>query len=453
MRADLLEPESLQEVFEGADVAYYLVHSLADTGEWVDTEIEAARNFAQAAAQAGVERIIYLGALAQSPDGKHSAHIESRHAVGGALRESGVPVTEFRASVVIGNGSMPFEVVRALVERLPVMVTPRWVDMKLQPIAVDDVISYLVAALEIEGYENQIYEIGGEEVVSYDQLMKIYEDVRNLKRLHIAVPVVTPRLSSHWLRLVTPAHFRMARRIVESAGHDSVVRDARALFDFGIKPLNVKEAIQAALVEESNHVALIDHEVGSRSSSTPLEQTRYGNTYIERRRRWIPATTEASFETLSRLGGKHGWYWGDWLWKLRGVMDRLVGGPGLRRKQTPEGPPVPGGMLDFWTVERFIEGERMTLRADMKLPGSAWLDFRVSEEGEGTEMEQTVVFACRGLIGELYWRVVQPIHAMVFDHMLAGMAQATVRSGEELPVRANRARPGRRLSLATRYEN
>ena len=424
VQADLMDPESLVGVFQGARIAYYLVHSLGEDGELQKAEVEAANNFALAAAREGVDRIIYLGALAQAPEGENSPHIESRHAVGQALRMSGIAVTEFRASVVIGNGSMPFEVVRALVERLPVMITPRWVSMSLQPIGVKDVVSYLLAALALEGYENHIYEIGGRDIVTYDELMKSYEKVRKLRRFHFGVPVVTPRLSSHWLRLVTPAHFRTARRIVESAGHDSIVRNARALLDFAVEPLSVEEAIQEAVVEESDHLGLIDQVAAPENARASFEQSRCGNTYTERRRKWVNAKPEACFETISGVGGKQGWYWGDWLWRFRGVIDRMVGGPGLRRTLTSGDRPVPGAIVDFWTVERFVEGHRMTLRADMKLPGSAWLDFQVRQKGLGTEIEQTVVFACRGLFGQLYWKVVQPIHAMVFDGMLSRMAEA-----------------------------
>ena len=426
-QADLSDRESLTPAFEGADVAFYLVHSLGEDGHLLEAELQAARNFADAASQAGVSRIVYLGALAQGPADDRSPHVESRNAVGQALRDSGVPVTEFRASVVIGNGSLPFEVVRALVERLPLMITPRWVNMRLQPIGVEDTVSYLLEGMKQDGADNRIYEIGGRDVVTYEELMKTYEHVRGLRRVYVSVPVVTPRLSSHWLRLVTPAHFRTARRIVESAGHDSVVRDSRALVDFSVRPRSVRESIEAAVLEELDHLELIDHAQSPVPAAGSVEVGRFGNTYFERRRMSVEASTDCCFRTVSRVGGKNGWYWGDWLWKFRGWIDEMVGGPGLRSDLTTGDTPVAGAILDFWTVERFIEGERMTLRADMKLPGSAWLDFSVRKQGDGTEIEQTVVFACRGLFGQIYWKVVQPIHAMVFRGMLTKMASASAK--------------------------
>ncbi len=427
MQGDLLDLESLRPIFRNANVGYYLVHALDDGGPLLEAEVQAARNFAQAAAEAGLRRIIYLGALAESSHEGTSAHIISRHKVGDVLRESGVPVTEFQASIVIGNGSMPFEVVRALVERLPVMITPRWVQMRLQPISSQDVASYLLAALEVDGQENNVYEIGGSNVVTYQGLLRAYEKVRGLRRIHIQVPVITPRLSSHWLRLVTPAHFKMARRIVESAGHDSIVRTEKALEDFQVRPMSVEQAIESAVSDESQHWSHMDMFEQMHDTRETLRKRKFGNHFIEQRRIWVDTPAEECFEIICSLGGDTGWYWGDWLWKLRGVMDTAFGGTGLRRHLTPLGRPEPGAVLDFWRVQNFIEGERLTLKAEMKLPGTAWLDFRVRPATSGCWLEQTVVFASRGLSGQLYWKAVQPIHSLVFDGMLREMSQASLK--------------------------
>jgi uncharacterized protein YbjT (DUF2867 family) len=430
-KADLLDAKSLREAFEGAEFAYYLVHSLADEGPLLEAESQAARNFGQAAADAGISRIIYLGALAQPGQGAVSGHIESRNRVGEILRASGVPVTEFRSSVVIGSGSMPFEVVRTLVERLPVMVTPRWVRMRMQPISSDDVTAYLVAGLGQKGKENRIYEIGGRDVVSYEELLRTYAKARSLRRLMVGVPVITPRLSSHWLRLVTPAHFQVAKRIVESTRHESIVRDTAALRDFPIRPMAMRESIEAALMQEADGLRLLET---SEDRSAAFEEIVVGNSFIERRRVEVKASAVQCFDTFTSVGGKRGWYWADFLWRMRGGMDRLVGGPGLRRARNAEGIPREGGTLDFWRVQRVEKGKRLTLLAEMKLPGRAWLDFRAHESASGAQLEQTVVFSSRGAIGQLYWYAVKGLHAWVFEGMLREMARAaesaSARAGE-----------------------
>ena len=420
-RANLLDKESLSAALQGADVAYYLVHGLNESGSLLEVESVAAENFGIAAARAGVRRIVYLGALAQSGSEESSPHIHSRQQVGEILRKSGVPVTEFRASVVIGNGSMPFEVIRALVERLPIMITPRWVRMKLQPISSRDVVGYLLAAIDQGGDQDFVYEIGGGDVVTYEDLLREYASARSLKRLMIGVPVITPRLSSYWLRLVTPAHFRMARRIVESTEHDSVVSDQTALEDFPLRPMKMKQSVHAALDEELDPRSLLDR---TQDEEASFEEMTVGNSFLERRRVDVKADTSRCFDIVSRLGGEHGWYWGNSIWQLRGWMDRLIGGPGLRRRQTPQGPPVEGAILDFWRVYRVIPGERITLRGELRIPGQAWLDFRIRPSETGAVIEKTVVYASKGVLGLLYWYAVKGLHALVFDGMLRNMASA-----------------------------
>jgi uncharacterized protein YbjT (DUF2867 family) len=431
LKADLLDPDSLSSVFEGAEVAFYLVHGLNESGTLLKSETTAAQNFAAAAQRAGIRRIIYLGALGTSDLDECSPHIQSRRTVGDVLRRAGVPVTEFRASVVIGNGSMPFEVIRALVERLPFMITPRWVRMKLQPISADDVIDYLLSAVETGNDENAIYEIGGQDVVSYETLLRTYERARNLRRLYVGVPVITPRLSSHWLRLVTPAHFKIARKIVESAGQDSIVKDQQASIDFPIKPVGIEEAIARAVTEDANHMLLLADRASESTNYGDCEKETVGTHFVERRSIALDAKPEFCFEVIKKLGGKHGWYWGDWLWQLRGILDQLVGGSGLRRHLTSEDGPSEGEILDFWTVERLTEGSRLTLRAEMKLPGTAWLDFQLLDDPKGTRLKQTVIFGAHGLTGQLYWAAVQPIHSIIFRNMLRHMGEAARRLQRE----------------------
>lgn len=421
IQADLLDESTLDRVLAGADVVYYLAHALGERDGFAALEERAARNFARAVARSPVRRIVYLGALAREDADGSSDHISSRHRVGEILRQSGVPVTEFRASVVIGAGSMPFEVVRALVERLPVMVTPRWVRTPIQPIAESDLVAYLMAALDQPGEESRIYEIGGASVVDYEQLMEAYGRARGLRRIMIPVPVITPRLSSLWLKLVTPAHFQTGRRVVASAEHASVVEDRSALRDFDIRPMGLEQAVHRALADEGEKLDALEF-----ATSEALEgqhARRVGTRFIEQRACSIAADADACFEAVSRIGGESGWYWGDWLWRLRGALDRLVGGPGMRRGAPARRPPEAGDTIDFWTVVRCEPGSRLTLRADMRLPGQALLDLRVRPLASGARIEQTASFDARGLLGIAYWLALHRLHALVFDGMLRGLAR------------------------------
>jgi len=440
--ADLLVEASLTRVLRGADVVYYLAHALAEPEAFADLEAEAAENFARAVAASGVRRIVYLGALAQiGGSGDASDHVSSRRRVGEILRSSGVPVTELRASVAIGAGSMPFEVVRALVERLPVMVTPRWTRMPIQPIAKADLIAYLLAAGEERGTASHVYEIGGASVIDYAELMRAYGRARGLRRLMIRVPVITPRLSSLWLKLVTPAHFRMGRRIVDSASHASVVADPAALEAFPIRPVGVEEAVRDALREEDEAVARL--QLADPAAPTVSQRRRVGTRFLEYRAALVPADPSACFRVISDIGGRTGWYWGNALWRFRGALDRLVGGPGMRVVEASDRPRVVGDIVDFWTVDACDGESHLRLRADMKLPGEALLDLRVRplESGEGCRIEQTVTFDARGVFGIVYWYALYPIHVLVFDRMLRGMARAAMGS-------SNPPRPPGRSRLA-----
>ena len=451
VRADLLEPSSLEPALRGADAVFYLAHSLGESDAFDRTEAEAARNLAEVAARSGLRRIVYLGALAQLPRGaaegsphavregsphvvsESSPHVASRHRVGEILRAGGVPVSELRASVVIGAGSMPFEVVRALVERLPVMITPRWVRMPIQPIAESDLVRYLLAALDEPGDASPIYEIGGASVASYAELMRSYARARGLRRLMLPVPVVTPRLSSLWLKLVTPAHFALGRRIVASAEHPSVVADDTAERRFAIAPMALDEAVRTALASEA--LRLSEPELDAAAPVPEHEARLVGTRFFERRSTFVAVEPEDCFEAIGRIGGERGWYWGDWLWRLRGALDRLVGGPGLRRRARPSNPPRAGEPLDFWTVARCDPGRRLVLRADMRLPGEAWLDLRVRPVAGGCRIEQVASFDARGLLGILYWTLLRPLHSLVFTGMLRGIAAAAARgvSAEPMP--------------------
>jgi len=406
--------ESLIKAMEGVDDAYYLVHSMADSDDFEELEAQSARNFGIAAAKAGIKRIIFLGALSQSKNEESSKHMSSRHMTGEILKSSGVPTIEFRASVIIGTGSMPFEAVRALVERLPVMVTPSWVRGELQPISAGDLKNYLIKALDIEPI-NTVIEIGGADVVRYQDLMKMYSDVRGLRRFMIPVPVITPRLSSHWLRLVTPAHYKIGRRIVESAVHRSVVSSDTASKLFNIKPLGTRAAIEEAIQDEESSFSFLDEKGKAKDYKSQV-----GIRIVEKRTRHVGKEPDTAFQIASRIGGNYGWFWQSWLWTLRGWIDRIAGGVGIRKGRSEH--LNVGETLDFWRVAR-ISKNRLTLSAEMRLPGDAVFDIHVYE-GSPKEsiLEHTVSFNPKGWGGYLYWIALYPLHALVFRKMLNNMA-------------------------------
>jgi uncharacterized protein YbjT (DUF2867 family) len=424
VEGDLLDPSSLPAAMAGTGAAYYLVHSMGGRGDFSALDREAAGNFASAARAAGVERIIYLGGLARG-DGL-SEHLASRQEVGQILRQSGVPSVEFQASIIIGAGSLSFEMIRALVERLPMMVTPRWVKQLAQPIGIDDVIAYLLAALDMELPESQVVEIGGSDRASYGDIMREYARQRGLRRLMIPVPVLTPRLSSYWLGLVTPLYARIGRKLIEGVRNASVVSDGRALTMFPVRPQPLHEQIAGALAQEDDDVAAMRWspapEDGAGNVHTPRRRLpcRLVDSHIVR----VPHSAGETFGEVCRLGGRRGWLYADWLWRLRGALDRLVGGPGLRRgRRDPERLAV-GDLVDFWRVDA-VEPERLLrLAAEMKVPGRAWLQFEVDPAPGGARITATAIFDPRGVAGRLYWYAVLPLHRVVFRGMLRGIARA-----------------------------
>jgi uncharacterized protein YbjT (DUF2867 family) len=421
---DLLDPASLDRALEGIDVAYYLVHSMGAHGDFRETDRLAARHFGAAARRAGVRRIVYLGGLA-TDDGAYSKHLESRIETGQVLRESGVPVVEFRASVVIGSGSLWFELIRALVDRLPVMICPRWVATLAQPIGIDDVLAYLAAALQLPGSESRTFEIGGADQASYGDVMREYARQRGLKRLMISVPLLTPRLSSLWLGLVTPVYARVGRELIAGLKNRSIVTDPTALAVFPIRPVCLREAIGRAIRFEDRAFALTrwsDARSSGGATASPAD-TRFGGKLVDHRQIHVAVDAGRAFVPISRIGGERGWYVGTWLWRIRGALDLLVGGVGMRRgRRHPEVPAV-GDALDFWRVEAYEPNRRLRLAAEMKLPGRAWLEFEVVPDGHGAVVHQTAVFEPAGLLGLVYWYMLLPVHAVIFGGMLRAIAQ------------------------------
>ena len=431
-RGDLTDRPSLGEALRGVHTAYYLVHSMGRKSGFADVERESAVNFAVAARAAGVRRIVYLGGLADA-NAELSPHLRSRLDTGARLRDSGVEVIEFRASIVIGSGSLSFEMIRALVERLPVMITPTWVRTLAQPIAIDDVIAYLTAALDLEPGAHRVFEIGGPDVVTYGDLMREYARQRGLHRRFIAVPALTPRLSSLWLGLVTPIFARVGRKLIDSIRFPSVVRDRAAAQVFDIQPIGVREAIARARADDGE--ARASHWSDARSSSessVPYGGVRVGNRLIDHRSIRVAVPPAQAFAPIQRIGGRTGWYYGQWLWRLRGWLDLLTGGVGMRRGRRHPERLLPGDVVDCWRVLQIAPGESLRLGAEMRLPGRAWLDFLVTPDGDGARITQTATFDPMGLTGLLYWYGIWPLHRLVFAGMLRGIARAAERGvGQE----------------------
>lgn len=430
---DVLDAASLGPAMAGVEAAYYLVHSMGATGSFEDQDRIAADNFAEAARAAGVKRIIYLGGLGED-DPDLSAHLRSRHEVGERLRAHGVPVIEFRASIIIGSGSLSFEMIRALVERLPVMVTPRWVRVTAQPIAIGDVLAYLRAGLGIEtGDRGLTVEIGGPDQVSYGELMREYARQRGLRRWMIPVPLLTPRLSSLWLGLVTPLYARVGRKLVDSLRHPTVVRDTAAERRFSIRPIGVREAVARALRNEDSSFAETrwSDALSAAGGPRPWGGTRFGNRLVDSRSMQVAAAPDAVFAAVERIGGETGWHYANWLWTLRGWLDLLIGGVGMRRGRRDPKRLRAGEPLDCWRVERLEPGKRLRLAAEMRLPGRAWLEFEVQPYGDGSRLRQTATFDPLGLWGLAYWYAVWPLHQFVFAGMLRGLAQAAEKNEKQ----------------------
>ncbi|MDZ7266925.1 MAG: SDR family oxidoreductase [candidate division KSB1 bacterium] len=428
VKGDVLDASSLPAAFAGMHAAYYLVHSMGSNGTFEEQDRRAACNFAEAARRAGVQRLIYLGGLGNGR--ALSPHLASRHEVGRLLQKSGVPTVELRASIIIGSGSLSFEMIRALVEKLPVMITPRWTRSLAQPIAIEDVIDYLIAALEVPA--TGVFEIGGADQVSYLDLMKEYARQRGLRRLIIPVPVLTPRLSSLWLGLVTPLYARVGRKLIDSVRHDTVVTDRRSLTTFAIQPRGIRAAIARALANEDREFAQTRWSDALSSPGQPRSWggVKFGTRVVDSRSLQVPCSPSAAMAAIRRIGGATGWYCCNWLWRLRGFIDLLFGGVGLRRGRRDPEWLVPGDTVDFWRVEAFEPDRLLRLHAEMKLPGRAWLQFEVEPAVSGASIRQTAIFDPAGVIGLLYWYVLYPVHELVFAGMLRGLVRAIKMEGQ-----------------------
>jgi len=428
VQADCLDRASLTPAMADVETAYYLVHSMGSAGQFEEQDRQAAQNFADAAREAGVRRIIYLGGLGDQEQGL-SAHLRSRHEVADILRSSGIPTIEFRASIVIGSGSLSFEMIRALVQRLPVMICPRWVAVKAQPIAVEDVIAYMMAALDLPLQQSQVIEIGGTDQVSYGEIMQEYARQCGLHRLMIPVPLLTPRLSSLWLGLVTPIYARIGRKLVDSMRNPTPVRDTSALTIFPIKPKSLREAIARALRHEDQEFALTrwSDALSSGGQAAAWGGVQFGTRLVDSRTIEVSAPASAAFAPIRRIGGANGWYFANFLWWIRGTLDLLVGGVGLRRGRRNAETLIAGDALDFWRVESVDPDHLLRLAAEMKIPGRAWLQFEVEPTTRGSMVRQTAIFDPAGLAGLLYWYALYPVHRWIFGGMLREIASRAER--------------------------
>jgi uncharacterized protein YbjT (DUF2867 family) len=425
---DCLDPSTLRLAMAGVHTAYYLVHSMGSAGQFEEQDRIAARNFAEAAKESGVQRIIYLGGLGEA-DSSLSPHLRSRHEVGEVLRHSGVEVIEFRASIVIGSGSLSFEMIRALVQRLPVMICPRWVSVKAQPIAIEDLVTYLTQALDLPLAGNRIFEIGGTDQISYGDIMREYARQNGLRRIMISVPVLTPRLSSLWLGLVTPIYARVGRKLIDSMRNPTLVRSPLAREVFAIEPIGLRQAIERALSNEEREFAETrwSDALSSAGRSSTWGGVHFGTRLVDSRTLHVSASPAVAFAPIRRIGGANGWYFAGPLWRLRGFLDLLAGGVGMRRGRRNAETVSVGDALDFWRVEAFEPDRRLSLVAEMKLPGRAWLQFEVEPTGAGPDfhestIRQTAIFDPAGLGGLVYWYALYPAHRWIFAGMLRAIA-------------------------------
>jgi uncharacterized protein YbjT (DUF2867 family) len=432
VRADALDAAAVAAACAGADVVFYLVHALGSGPEFEDTDRRAARIMAAAVRDAGVSRLVYLGAL--EPEGEElSPHLRSRIEVAEILLTSGVPTAVLRAAVVLGSGSASFEMLRYLTERLPVMVTPRWVHSRIQPIAVRDVLRYLVGCIGLPATVSRAFDVGGPDVMDYAEMMQRYAAVADLPRRRILpVPFFSPSLSSHWVGLITPVPAGIARPLVESLRNTVVCREhdiGRYVPDPPEGLLGFDEAVRLAVqrvrdsaVDTRWSSAAVP---GAPSDPLPTDPDWAGGTlYVDERCRTTSAPPDRLWTVVEGIGGERGWYSFPLAWRVRGALDRLVGGVGLRRGRRDPRRLRIGDALDFWRVEERDPGRLLRLRAEMRLPGLAWLEFHVEHDGSGAVLRQRATFAPHGLAGHAYWWAIAAFHGVVFGGMIRGIVRA-----------------------------
>lgn len=424
--ADALKPETLDPVLQGIDVAFYLVHSMAAGRDFARLDIEAARHFAAAAARAGVGRIVYLGGLI--PDSPKSQHLASRAATGDVLREGAVPVTEIRAGMIVGPGSAAYEVIRDLVNYLPVMITPRWVQSRSTPIALDNLLDYLIGVAELPEAAGKIYDVGGPETLTYEELMRQYGELVGRRFRLLSVPVLTPRLSSYWLRLVTSVPTRVARALIDGLEHDVIADDAEIRRLIPLELLDFKQSVRAALEAERNNAVAAHWVEGSIvCRNYHPEYAFYAKKAGDETE--TPASAGALWRQVTAFGGEQGYYYADSLWFLRRVLDWLVGGPSFRRRRRdPEGLRV-GDVVDAWRAIAVEPERRLTLLMEMRAPGAGVLEFEIRDLGERRTISATAYWHPAGPPGLIYWYILLPAHLFLFRGLVNAIARRAERAG------------------------
>jgi uncharacterized protein YbjT (DUF2867 family) len=431
---DVLDAATLPAALAGCDAAYYLVHGMAGGRGYEQRDRAGAANFRDAAAAAGLRRVVYLGGLA--PEGAAlSKHLASRLEVGRLLAEGPTPVTELRAAVIIGAGSMSFEMLRYLTDVLPVMTTPRWVRQRCQPIAVGDVLDLLVRALDDTAGVSRVLEVGGPDILSYQDMMREYAAEVGLRRWIIPVPFLSPGLSSLWVGLVTPLPSSVARPLIEGLRAEVVVHDDTALRLFPHRPLPFREALRLALEAPPRAGSDLLPEAPVSPAQPAPGDPEWSGGKVFTDRRIVPTDAEPHhlFWAFSRIGGDVGYYGLTWAWKLRGLLDRMVGGVGMRRGRRHPEHLREGETLDFWRVERITPGRLLRLQAEMRLPGDAFLQWEVRPMEDGADLVQTAIFRPRGLLGRFYWLLMAPFHSYIFPRMAWKMAAAAEERGYSCP--------------------
>jgi uncharacterized protein YbjT (DUF2867 family) len=429
---DATDNVTLLKALKDVDVAYYLIHSLMVKEAFEESEVRLAKVFAAAAKTSKVGRIVYLGGIIND-DEKLSPHMNARTMTGEILRDSGVPTIEFRAGVVIGSGSASFEMLRYLTERLPIMTTPKWVQNRIQPIAIRDLLHYLTGAAQLPKDVHGVFDIGGTDVFSYAEMMQQYAEAAGLRRrIIIPVPVLSPGLSSGWVGLVTPVPFTLAKRLVASLKHEVVVHPSNINElipppSGGLTPFKTAAALALTKIKNANvETRWSDASVpGTPSEPLPTDPDWAGGSlYTDKRSALSKDSLETVWSRIESIGDKNGYSTASWAWELRGLMDKLVGGVGLRRGRRDPNKLVIGDAVDFWRVEELIPNKLLRLRAEMKMPGLAWLEFRLEETKDGVLVTQIATYAPKGLFGHLYWWLVFPMHGIVFPSMVKTAAGA-----------------------------
>jgi len=429
IEADLLDPESLKKIPEDIACAYYLVHSLASKeGKFYELEKESAHNFRERIDETSAEKIVYLSGLSVGED--VSEHMRSRHNVQEILSNGRVPLVTFRAAIIIGSGSASFELMRDLVEKLPIMIAPRWVSSKCQPIGIVDILYYLIHVIDVKCDKNLELQIGGPDVLTYKEMMYRFAKVRKLKRWIISVPVLTPRLSSLWLYFVTSSNLFLAKRLIDSLTTDAVCQNKDVDKVIPHKCMTYEETIERAFDKiEQNHV------LSSWKDALNISQIKpHIESYMNVPEHGCLTNAQVKESSLSKedltkriwsVGGRNGWFYMNWAWRIRGLMDKCVGGVGLRRGRRSPTEITAGDSLDFWRVIKADkENGHLLLYAEMKVPGEAWLDWQIKEEGGKIYLHQTATFRPKGLFGRLYWYVLWPFHILIFSGMCRKAAKA-----------------------------